>query len=62
MKTTAIRKVVEPSLTMQKQVSAKGRLSIREKGKPAAPAPEGGAPPAKKYARPLRVYGMGTAH
>jgi hypothetical protein len=53
--------VVEPSLKMEKQVQAKGRLSIRGKGKPGVPGPEI-APPATKYVRPHRIYGMGVPH
>ena len=56
-----IHNVAEPSLTAQKQAGAKGRLTIREKGKPGAPAPEI-APPAQTYVRPHRVYGMGVPH
>ena len=54
-----IRNVAEPSLSMQAQAQAqaKGRLPVREKGKP-----EIAHPPAKKYVRPNRVYGMGVPH
>jgi|GEM_PF-901495 len=51
-----IRNVAEPSLSMQAQAQAKGRLPVRGKGKPEI------AQPAKKYVRPNRVYGMGVPH
>jgi len=55
-----IHNMIEPSLTSQKQAAPKGRLPIRgEKGTPGAPEI---APPAQKYVRPHRVYGMGVPH
>lgn len=58
-----IRGVADTSLTTRKQAAAKGRLPIREKGKPEAPASEiTPLPPAAKYVRPHRVYGMGMPH
>jgi hypothetical protein len=56
-----IRGVLEQSLIAQKMVAAKGRMKIRDTGKPEAP-PAQLPPPQPVVARPKRIYGMGMPH